>query len=161
MPFSIRPSRRFPVRCVVTYNASPFLKLLLPYFFGFWSVTTLLLLQSGLAYAAWVTIDSTDDGVTLYADPDTIRRKEEMVKMWILFDFKTTQTVAGHLMLSIKGEEEYDCDEKRRRVLTFSEFSGNMGGGKEITSTSGEGSWVPVVPESVVQTLWTFACGKK
>jgi hypothetical protein len=24
MPFSIRPSRRFPVRCVVTYNAGPF-----------------------------------------------------------------------------------------------------------------------------------------
>ena len=24
MPFSIRPSRRFPVQCVVTYNAGPF-----------------------------------------------------------------------------------------------------------------------------------------
>ena len=24
MPFSIRPSRRFPVQCAVTYNAGPF-----------------------------------------------------------------------------------------------------------------------------------------
>ena len=27
MPFSIRPFRRFPVRCAVTYNAGPFIKL--------------------------------------------------------------------------------------------------------------------------------------
>ena len=122
---------------------------------------TLLVLSGGPAYAEWVAIGSTDDGMTAYADPDTIRRKEETVKMWILFDFKTTQTVAGHLMLSIKGQEEYDCDGKRRRVLTFSEFSGNMGGGQEVNSTSGEGTWVPVVPEGVVQTLWSFACSKK
>ena len=121
----------------------------------------LLVLSSGPAYAEWVAIGSTDDGMTAYADPDTIRRKEEAVKMWILFDFKTTRSVAGHLMLSIKGQEEYDCDGNRRRVLTFSELSGNMGGGKEVNSISGEGTWVPVDPESVVQTLWTFACGKK
>jgi hypothetical protein len=121
---------------------------------------TLLVLSGGPAYGEWVAIGSTDDGMTAYADPDTIRRKEETVKMWILFDFKTTQTVAGHLMLSIKGQEEYDCDGKRRRVLTFSEFSGNMGGGQEVNSTSGEGTWVPVVPEGVVQTLWSFACSK-
>jgi hypothetical protein len=50
----------------------------------------LLIVSSGPAYAEWVSIGSTDDGTTAYADPDTIRRKEEIVKMWILFDFKTT-----------------------------------------------------------------------
>ena len=44
----------------------------------------LLVLSSGPAYAEWVAIGSTDDGMTAYADPDTIRRKEEMVKMWVL-----------------------------------------------------------------------------
>jgi len=34
MPFSIRPSRRFPVHCVVTYHAGPFLKLPLAYFWA-------------------------------------------------------------------------------------------------------------------------------
>jgi surface-adhesin protein E len=145
MPLSIHPFRRLP----------------LVYFSGLMSLTTLLLLCTGSVYAEWVAIGSTDDGTTAYADPDTIRRKAEIVKMWILFDFKTTQTVAGHLVLSIKGQEEYDCDGKRRRVLTFSEFSGNMGGGQEVNSTPGEGTWVPVAPEGVVQTLWTFACGKK
>ena len=125
-------------------------------------LTALLVLSSGPAYAEWVKVSGNEQGdMTVYVNPDTVRRKEEMVEMWVLFDFKTTHTVAGHLMLSIKGQEEYDCDGKRRRVLTFSEFSGNMGGGKEINSTSQEGTWVPVAPESVVQTLWTFACGKQ
>lgn len=31
MPFSIRPYRRFPVQCSVTYNTSLFLKQALPY----------------------------------------------------------------------------------------------------------------------------------
>ena len=145
MPFSICPFRRLP----------------LVYFSGLISLTTLLFLSTGPVFAEWVAIGSTDDGTTAYADSDTIRRKDEIVKMWILFDFKTTQTVAGHLILSMKGQEEYDCDGKRRRVLTFSEFSGNMGGGKEVNSTSGEGTWRPIVPEGVVQSLWEFACGKK
>jgi hypothetical protein len=35
MPFSIRPYRRFPVHCVVTYNAGPLFKLPLASFSGF------------------------------------------------------------------------------------------------------------------------------
>ena len=89
MPFSVRPYRVFP----------------LTYFSGFMLLIVLLVLSSGAAYAEWVAIGSTDDGMAIYADPDTIRRKDEMVKMWILFDFKATQTVAGHLILSIKGQE--------------------------------------------------------
>ena len=36
-------------------------------------------------------------GYTVYADPDTIRRKGDLVKMWILFDFKTVQRMAEHI----------------------------------------------------------------
>jgi hypothetical protein len=35
MPFSIRPNRRFPVQCAVTYNAGPFFKLPLASCSGF------------------------------------------------------------------------------------------------------------------------------
>ena len=149
MPFSIRPIRRI-------------LNLPMAYISAFWSLIALMLLSGSPAHAEWVTVGGNDQiGMTTYADPGTIRREGNLVKMWILFDFRTTQTTAGHLMLSIKGQEEYDCDGKRRRALTFSDFSGNMGGGKEISSSSGEGTWVPVVSEGFVQTLWEFACAKK
>ena len=37
MPFTLRPYRRFPVQCNVTYNAGCLLKLLLAFCSGFWS----------------------------------------------------------------------------------------------------------------------------
>jgi hypothetical protein len=40
MPFTIRPYRRFPVQCAVTYNAGPLLKLPLAYILGFGSHVT-------------------------------------------------------------------------------------------------------------------------
>ena len=145
MPFSIRPHRRLP----------------LTYLSGFRSLIALLLLSCVSAYAEWVKVAGNEqEDMTVYVNPDTMSRKDEMVKMWVLFDFKTTQTVEGHLVLSIKGQEEYDCAGTRRRVLTFSEFSGNMEGGKEVIRP-GESTWGPIGPESVIQTLWTVACGKK
>ena len=89
MLFSIRPYRRFPAQCTVTYHAGPFLKLPLAYFSGFCLLITLLVLSSAPAYAEWVVLGTTDDGMTTYADPDTIRRRGDLVRMWALYDFKT------------------------------------------------------------------------
>jgi hypothetical protein len=119
----------------------------------------LLFLSSAPAYAEWVEVTGNEQGdVTVYANPDTIRRKEEMVEMWVLFDFKTIRTVGDHSFLSIRNREEYDCAGERNRTLTFSEFSGNMGDGKAVYSNSDEQRWESVVPESLAQALWKFAC---
>jgi hypothetical protein len=56
MPFTLRPFRRFPVQCSVRYHASPFLTLPLAYVLGFGALITLLVLNSGPAYAEWVAI---------------------------------------------------------------------------------------------------------
>jgi hypothetical protein len=87
MPFSIR---LFPA----TYTARAFLKLSLALCSGFWLLITLLVLSSGPAYAEWVKIDEIDP-YTLYVDPDTIRRKGDLVKMWQVYDFKAVQTGEG------------------------------------------------------------------
>ena len=41
MPFTIRPFRRFPVQCPVTYNAGPFIKMPLAHFSGFGSIKSM------------------------------------------------------------------------------------------------------------------------
>ncbi len=148
MLFTLRPYRRI-------------LKLPLAYVFGFGSLITLLLLSSRPAYAEWVLVNTTDHGMTAYADPDTIRRKGELVKMWSLYDFKTEQYVRGVLLLSSKGQIEYDCAEERLRGLAVAEFSGNMGKGTVVYTDSSEGKWIPVAPLGVVHALWTVACGKR
>ena len=124
-------------------------------------LVTLLLLSSAPAYAEWVEIAATNYGMTVYVDPDTIRHEGDLVKMWELFDHKTTQTIEVGLFMSRKDQREYDCTKERYRVLTFTQFSGNMGSGKLGYSNSDEGKWSPVEPRSVGLTLWKYACGKK
>jgi len=96
-----------------------------------------------------------------YADPATLRREEDLVKMEVLFDFKTIQTKAGVSYLSAKAQMEYDCAEQRFRGFAVMYFSGNMGSGNLLDRGSGKGKWLPVSPGSLDQTLWKVACGKK
>jgi hypothetical protein len=77
---------------------------------------TLLVLSSSPAYAEWVEIGGNDQiGMTTYADPGTIRRNGDLVKMWRLNDFKTVQTVEDNSFLSTKkrgrnnGKNFYMC----------------------------------------------------
>jgi len=121
---------------------------------------TLLVLSSGPAYAEWVLIFSGEQGMTEYADPDTIRQKGKLVKMWSSYDFKIEQYVQGVLLSSSKGQIEYDCAEERLRGLAVAEFSGNKGKGKVVYTDSYEGKWIPVAQQGVVRTLWKVACSK-
>ncbi|TMQ25021.1 MAG: hypothetical protein E6K65_17175 [Nitrospirae bacterium] len=108
-----------------------------------------------------MTSGNDDAGLTVYVDPDTIRRKGNLVTMWQLYDYKAIQTVAGDSLLSIKRYNEYDCTEERTRMLAYTWFSGNMGSGKVVYSTPDEQQWEPVIPRSINRTLWKVACSKK
>ncbi|MEO6308773.1 MAG: surface-adhesin E family protein [Nitrospiraceae bacterium] len=77
-------------------------------------------------------VSTTNHGMTVYADPYSIRRKGELVKMWSLYDFKTDQYVRGVLLLSSKGQIEYDCAKERLRGLAVVDFSGKMGTGTVV-----------------------------
>ncbi len=144
MPFAIRPFRRFPV---------PFLTLPLAYVLGFGALLTLPVLSSEPAYAEWVAVGYSKSlgGYTVYVDPDTIRRKEDLVKVRVLTDYTTIQTVADSSFLSSKAHNEFDCAEERQRELAVTWFSGNMGTGNGVWTNSDETTWRPVAPGSVGQ----------
>ena len=123
---------------------------------------TLVLLTGSPAYAEWVEVGGNDQvGMTAYVDPGSIRRKGDLVKMWQLNDFKSVQTREDNSFLSTKKQREFSCAEERTRVLAATQFSGNMGRGTVVWRNSNEQEWEPVVPGSIGQTLWEFACGKK
>jgi surface-adhesin protein E len=130
-----------------------------------WFLITLLVLSTAPAYAEWVDVSSGESygGFTMYTDPNTIRRKGELVKMWQLHDYKTVQTEASHSFLSLKAQSEFDCAEERVRLLAVTGFSGNMGKGNVVWSRQfdAEGGWHPVAPESLGQSVWKLACGKQ
>jgi len=122
----------------------------------------LLVLSTGPAYAEWVAVGGNKEvGVTVYADPGTIRRKGNLVKVWHLNDFKAVQIAQGISYLSIKAQHQYDCTGDRERILALTKFSGNMGSGKVVYKDSREGKWKPIAPGSVSLDLGKLACSKK
>ncbi len=122
---------------------------------------TLLLLSSSPAYAEWEGLADIDSEANVYVDPDTIRRKGDLVKMWHLLDNKIPPKKAPEPYLSMKGQSQYDCAEERTRKLFEMYFSGNMGRGEQLFTNSDETRWEPIVPGSIGQVMWKVACGKK
>jgi hypothetical protein len=139
---------------------------------GFWSLITLLLLNNVPAYAEWVAVEKdylAPGRQTVYIDPDSIRREENLVMIWQLIDFKWMQGNAGigplgfgpHRFFSTKTHKQFDCEEKRVRLLAFTEFSRRMGSGIAANGYVDKDYWLPVEPESINQALWELACGKE
>ncbi len=122
----------------------------------------LLVLSRGPVYAEWVAIEKNhqlSELQTVYVDPTTIRREGNLVTMWQLTDFMWTQGgLIGRRFLSTKTHKQFDCAEKRVRLLGFTEFSRRMGTGILAAGYVDEGTWLPVEPESMNQTLWEVAC---
>ena len=150
MPFSIR-----------AYYTRRFSKLSSTYFLICWSFFALLVMFVGEVYAEWVLVEPSNDGVAVYVDPNTIRRKGDRVMVWFLFDFKTVKTVGSISFLSYKQQREFDCAEELTREIASTDFSDNMGRGKVVARNSNEDRWRPVQPNSVGRALWKAACSKK
>ena len=122
----------------------------------------LLAVVSSSAAAGWVVVDSYGTH-TAYADPASIHRAGNRVKMWALLDFKTTQqdfTNPRNGYLSEIAQFEYNCKEQRTRRLYSSWHSRHMGRGKVVSSDSDPSRWEPVLPGSRSEILREFACGR-
>ena len=123
----------------------------------------LLLMISTNVFAEWTPVDGSKDGdMTVYVDFETIKKKDNKVKMWDLFDYKTVQKVGNYRFLSVLDHYEYDCDEETRRMLDFYWYSGNMKNGEIVYSqTNIKNEAESIVPGSISETKFKIACDKK
>ena len=116
---------------------------------------------TGNAVAGWIVASDTD-GHTRYVDVNTIRRSANTVKMWTLLDYKQPELDSnGKSYLSSVRISEYDCAERRTRVLQASRYQGKMRGGDMVSSTNHTFSWDYVEPGTVGETILEIACKKK
>ena len=166
MPIALGLFRRVFLQCAVTYSVKSFPKLPPACVLGFWSLITLLVLNSGSVYAEWVAVekDYRLPGLqTLYVDPDSIRREGNLVTLWQLIDFKWMQGSARgpSRFMSTKTHKQFDCAGMRVRLLAFTEFSHSMGTGVAADGHVDRGNWISVEPDSMNQSLWEVACGKE
>ena len=111
------------------------------------------------ATAAWTKASESAAG-TGYVDRDTIVRSGDNVKMWELTDYRIVPD-RNNPYKSVKRQFEFDCKEKRMRVLSSSAYEGNMGSGRAVTTASDAEQWTRVIPSSVGHILWTIACNTR
>lgn len=105
-----------------------------------------------------VMVGSTGD-TTQYIDQTTIQREGQLAKMWVLADYKAKKTFpAGSLVLSVKGQYEFNCATDQSRLLTFYAFSGPMGSGEQVYSETDPRKWEPNTPGSAGQAIGKIAC---
>ena len=125
----------------------------------------LLMLSGGSAHAEWVAVEKNNqlaESMTVYADPDTIRRRENLVTMWQLIDYTIMQGGRSPSRFSSrKIQKQFDCVGKRLRLLALTDFWGNMGTGEPTGAYIEGGNWVPIEPDSIDHALWEIACNKQ
>lgn len=113
--------------------------------------------------AEWVKLDPKNNtNIVMYVDHATIRKTGSTSKMWSLIDLKTQKvdSDSGKPFFSSKDQSEYDCKNKRMRLLFFSNHSKNMGSGDVVYFSKPTLEWTPIPPDSFLERLWRVACGK-
>ena len=136
----------------------------------------LLTVVSSSAMAEWVIVaKNKEETFAIYADPTTIRKAGNTVKMWGLDDHKTTWVPDDHKttwvpddhktaieelgVLSSRGKRVYDCEKKQWRILFLALYSENMGGGETVLTINSRNEWKPVPPpDSAGRAVLKFAC---
>jgi len=101
---------------------------------------------------------AANGGMDVYFAPASIHRSGERARMLNLFDFKTRQVIEGKAFLSASNEYEYDCARPRQRMLATTGFSGPMGKGAVIESSSNPLPWEAVGSSGPAFEHWRVAC---
>ncbi len=133
---------------------------------GFWSLVALLFLNTVPVCAEWQAVekDYLRPGLqTVYLDPESIRREGDLVTMWQLIDFTWMQgnPRGPTRFFSTKTRKQFDCAEKRLRLLAYTEFSHHMGIGIAINGYVNNDNWLPVEAGSISYALWEVVCGEE
>ncbi|MEE9223111.1 MAG: surface-adhesin E family protein [Nitrosomonadaceae bacterium] len=124
----------------------------------------LLVVVSSSAMADWVYVSEHTDNsgfspsYAVYADPDTIRKLGNKLKVWDLSDNKTAEIFLGKKSMSTSSQKEYNCEEEKMRLLHETAYSKNMGRGEVIKTVNNITEWMPLAPYSIGNDLLKYAC---
>jgi hypothetical protein len=120
----------------------------------------LLAVASSSAMAEWVSIGE-NDVFTAYANSTAIQRAGDRVEMAIMIDYNAPHKVdTGKPFKSIVVRNEYDCKKKQYQQLSLAAFSERMGAGETIYSDSSFRQSSRIVPDTIEEKFFNYACGK-
>jgi hypothetical protein len=119
----------------------------------------LIVISDGAIAVNWLQI-ADNDHLTVFFDTESSRVKGSHIKMWTLINYKTIKTYKpiGKEYLSLKTQDEYDCEEERSRTLYSVWYSEHFGKGEVVYSSLSQQEWQPVIPGSFGETGLKIAC---
>jgi len=117
----------------------------------------LLLIAAAPAWAEWTQIGKTADGV-VYVDAATTRKNSGHLSIWSLVNLKARGPDGE---MSRRYLEEYDCKERRSKVLSRSTHSEPMAEGKVLSSYDRKSGWTYVPPNTASDYALNFLCAPK
>ncbi len=123
------------------------------------SFALLLALWCAGAVADWTPVGQGDYIASAYADRDSIRRNGSMASMSGMYDFRRQDfTPEGRGLFSTVVLREYDCAQRRVRLLSSIDFAGQMGTGGAVDTSARVGRWEDIVPGALDEAFWNIAC---
>jgi hypothetical protein len=124
------------------------------------AILSCLPLFCGEALAEWTAVGKANEIYAAFADKESIRRNGDVITMHGLYDFRRQDfTPAGRGLYSTVVLREYDCRERRVRLMSSIDFSGHMGSGEPVDTGNSVRRWEPVVEGGIDEAYWKFACG--
>lgn len=121
-------------------------------------LTTLTL----IAHADWSRVEHPSKEFALYLDRDTfVTPGPSSVKAWHLVDYMAAQELGGRAFLSIKAQDEYDCERGMRRDLMHLWHQANMADGTMLKAAYKPGMWTLPAAGSIEEVLMRQVCAKK
>ena len=115
---------------------------------------------SGPALASWKSMGESEVS-TVYYETDGMAKEGGKVRLWSLIDLKAPDRSGFPTFTSSKAQTEFDCQERKSRVLSFAWYSGNMGGGDVVAQRTDVANWESVSRDTVLGKLWRIACGER
>ena len=124
----------------------------------------LVLVNTGVR-AEWTYVAISNSGsnndYSMYIDITTVRKNNNLVKVWKLEDFKEAQDIGNKKFLSARSQEEVDCKEEQIRIRSIIWSKDNMAHGEVLGNYNKISEWGPIPPNSMSDELLKFVCGKQ
>jgi hypothetical protein len=105
----------------------------------------------------WEPILSGNDFVT-YINRDRIQKNGEKRRVWVLKDYREANAIGA---VSSRSLLEVDCKEEKIRILTSTEHSGSMGDGNILNEQNSIQGWIPIPPNTGVDSIHLAVCKRK
>jgi len=120
----------------------------------------------------WVPLDEayqTPHLHTVYVDVEGLVRQGDVVVVRQLMDYRLMQGNTGfgrfgpgpHRFFSTVTRKEFNCVERRVRLLAFTEFLHHMGTGQPADGYVDPSQWISIEPASINEGLWKVACSQQ